>query len=230
MFCVTNRAILYVQHVTNIEVKVRFKPTEKVKFKSNLNHIHRLYTKYITAETKSIYKFNMNPKEGPMTYTIGEIAKKLNVAPSTLRYYDKVGLLPFVERSVGGIRVFHDEDMDWLELIECMKHTGMPIKEIKHFIDYCVEGDSRINERLSIIRNQRDRVLVEIEHLQARLSMLEFKTWFYEETKRRGSCDFYETATPDDIPKGYHKFFERKWRAEAEAVQNGESPKKYKTI
>ena len=70
-----------------------------------------------------------------MTYTVGEIAKKLNVAPSTLRYYDKEGLLPFVERSAGGIRVFHDEDMDWLELIECMKHTGMPIKEIKHFID-----------------------------------------------------------------------------------------------
>lgn len=113
-----------------------------------------------------------------MTYTVGEIAKKLNVAPSTLRYYDKEGLLPFVERSVGGIRIFHDEDMDWLELIECMKHTGMPIKEIKHFIDYCVEGDSRINERLSIIRNQRDRVLVEIEHLQARLSMLEFKHGF----------------------------------------------------
>ena len=108
-----------------------------------------------------------------MTYTVGEIAKKLNVAPSTLRYYDKEGLLPFVERSSGGIRVFHDEDMDWLELIECMKHTGMPIKEIKHFIDYCVEGDSRINERLSIIRNQRDRVLVEIEHLQARLSLAE---------------------------------------------------------
>ena len=53
-----------------------------------------------------------------MTYTVGEIAKKLNVAPSTLRYYDKEGLLPFVERSVGGIRIFHDEDMDWLELIE----------------------------------------------------------------------------------------------------------------
>ena len=76
MFCATNRAILYVQHVTGIELKVRFKSIENVKFKSNLNHIHRLYTKYITAEIKSIYKFNMNPKGGPMTYTVGEIAKK----------------------------------------------------------------------------------------------------------------------------------------------------------
>ena len=165
-----------------------------------------------------------------MTYTVGEIAKKLNVAPSTLRYYDKEGLLPFVERSAGGIRVFHDTDMDWLELIECMKHTGMPIKEIKHFIDYCVEGDSRINERLSIIRNQRDRVLVEIENLQARLSMLEFKTWFYEQAQANGTTSFYESLTPDDVPVEYHKFFNRKWRAEAEAAQNGESPKKYKTI
>jgi len=160
-----------------------------------------------------------------MTYTVGEIAKKLNVAPSTLE-----GLLPFVERSVGGIRVFHDEDMDWLELIECMKHTGMPIKEIKHFIDYCVEGDSRINERLSIIRNQRDRVLVEIEHLQARLSMLEFKTWFYEQAKANGTTSFYESLTPDDVPVEYHKYFERKWRADKEAAENGEPPKKYRAI
>ena len=63
--------------------------------------------------------------------------------------------MPFVERSSGGIRIFREEDMDWLELIECMKRTGMPIKEIKHFIDCCVEGDSRINDRLSIIKNQR---------------------------------------------------------------------------
>ncbi|WP_287531012.1 MerR family transcriptional regulator [Veillonella sp.] len=81
-----------------------------------------------------------------MTYTVGEIAKKLNITPSALRYYDKEGLLPFVERSSGGIRIFCEEDMDWLELIECMKRTGMPIKEIKHFIDCCVEGDSRIND------------------------------------------------------------------------------------
>ena len=165
-----------------------------------------------------------------MTYTVGEIAKKLNIAPSALRYYDKEGLLPFVERSSGGIRIFREEDMDWLELIECMKRTGMPIKEIKHFIDCCVEGDSRINNRLSIIRNQRDRVLAEIEHLQARLSMLEFKTWFYEEAQRRGTCSFYETATPNDIPLEYHKYFERKWRADKEAAENGEPPKKYKAV
>lgn len=66
-----------------------------------------------------------------MAYTVGEMAKILHVAPSTLRYYDKEGLLPFVERSSGGIRLFKDSDVEWLSMIECMKQTGMPIKEIK---------------------------------------------------------------------------------------------------
>ena len=59
------------------------------------------------------------------------MAKILHVAPSTLRYYDKEGLLPFVERSSGGIRLFKDSDFEWLSMIECMKQTGMPINEIK---------------------------------------------------------------------------------------------------
>ena len=65
-----------------------------------------------------------------MFYTIGEMARKLNVAPSTLRYYDKEGLLPFVERSSGGIRMFKDEDMEWLRLLGCLKKAGMPLREI----------------------------------------------------------------------------------------------------
>ena len=66
-----------------------------------------------------------------MFYTIGEMAQRLNVAPSTLRYYDKEGLLPFVERSSGGIRMFKEEDMEWLRVLGCLKKAGMSLKEIK---------------------------------------------------------------------------------------------------
>ena len=86
------------------------------------------------------------------------MAKKMGVAPSTLRYYDKEGLLPFDERSGGGIRMFKDEDIEWLSIIECLKKTGMPIKEIKRFIDWCIEGDPTINKRLELIDRQRERV------------------------------------------------------------------------
>ena len=96
-----------------------------------------------------------------MNYTIGEMAKKIGVAPSALRYYDKEGLLPFVERSEGGIRMFKDSDIEWLNIIECLKKTGMSIKEIKKFIDWCIEGDSTIDKRLALIDKQRKNVILQ---------------------------------------------------------------------
>lgn len=65
-----------------------------------------------------------------MMYTVGEMAKLLGVSASTLRYYDKEGLLPFVERSPGGMRMFQEKDYEWLQVIGCLKKTGMPLEEI----------------------------------------------------------------------------------------------------
>ena len=70
-----------------------------------------------------------------MVYTVGEAAKRLGLSPSTLRYYDKEGLLPFVERSSGGIRMFQEKDFEWLQVIECMKKAGMPIKDIRQYLE-----------------------------------------------------------------------------------------------
>ncbi len=145
-----------------------------------------------------------------MIYTIGEVAKQLNIAPSTLRYYDKEGLLPFVERSSGGIRVFKDQDISWLKLIECMKKTGLPIKDIKHFIDYCMEGDSKIDERLSIIKSQRDSVIEQMKEMQEMLDMLNFKCWYYETAKKAGTCAVHDDMQKDDIPKKFHKYLNEK--------------------
>ena len=88
-----------------------------------------------------------------MLYTVSEMAKKLGVAPSTLRYYDKEGLLPFVERSSGGVRMFKESDLSWLSIIQCLKKTGMPIREIRKFVDWCLvdwclQGDDTIAQRL----------------------------------------------------------------------------------
>ena len=69
-----------------------------------------------------------------MTYTVGEMAAMLDVPASTLRYYDKEGLLPFVARSSGGIRQFRDSDLEWLRIIGCMKKAGMSLKDIRQYI------------------------------------------------------------------------------------------------
>ncbi len=82
-----------------------------------------------------------------MTYTISEMARLLGVAPSTLRYYDKEGLLPPIERSAGGIRVFRDKDYEWLRIIECLKQTGMQLRDIRAYLQLTLQGDKTISER-----------------------------------------------------------------------------------
>ena len=136
-----------------------------------------------------------------MLYTVGEMAKKIGVAPSTLRYYDKEGLLPFVERSGGGIRMFKEDDLDWLSIIECLKKTGKPIKEIKKFVDWCIEGDSTIEQRLELIDNQREAVLKQIAQLHETLDTLNYKHWYYETAKKAGTCDIHNIITQEDMPE-----------------------------
>ena len=141
-----------------------------------------------------------------MIYTVSEMAKKIGVAPSTLRYYDKEGLLPFVERSGGGIRMFDDDSLEWLSIIECLKKTGMPIKEIKKFIDWCTEGDSTIEKRLKLIDTQRAVLLQKMEELKKNLEILDYKHWYYETAKKAGTCKIHENMKTDDVPEKFRQF------------------------
>ena len=142
-----------------------------------------------------------------MPYTVGEMAKQIGVAPSTLRYYDKEGLLPFVERSGGGIRLFKDSDREWLAVIECLKKTGMPIREIKRFVDLCREGDATIDERLQLIKRRREAVLKQMESLNETLSLLEYKLWYYETAKEAGTCSIHDEN--EEIPARFRAVREK---------------------
>ena len=130
-----------------------------------------------------------------MVYTVGEMAKLLGVPPSTLRYYDKEGLLPFVERSPGGVRMFQEKDYEWLQVIGCLKKTGMPLKDIRTYIQMAMRGDETISPRLEMIRRQREAVREQMAQLQKTLDTLDFKCWYYETAERAGT-----TAVPRDMP------------------------------
>lgn len=135
-----------------------------------------------------------------MLYTVGEMAKILGVAPSTLRYYDKVGLLPFVERSENGIRLFKEEDYEWLKIIECLKKTGMSLENIKEFIFMAMQGDETINGRLEMIIKQRDTVQRKIAELEETLDTLEYKQWYYETAKKAGTTEVFRKMSEDELP------------------------------
>ncbi len=144
-----------------------------------------------------------------MIYTVGEAAKMLGVAPSALRYYDKEGLLPFVERSGGGMRMFKDSDIEWLKLIDCLKATGMPIKGIKQFIECTLRGDESIGERLEILSAQRGSVLEQITELERHLEMIDYKVWYYETAQKAGTTSVFEKIDESDVPEKFRKFFKK---------------------
>lgn len=115
-----------------------------------------------------------------MIYTVCEASQKLGIPSSTIRFYDKQGLLPFVERSAGGMRTFTDADIERLQDILELKAAGFSIKEITQFICLENEGDSSLQPRLEMLRHRYLAIESEIAKLQDTLKMLDQKRCCYE--------------------------------------------------
>lgn len=146
-----------------------------------------------------------------MTYSISEIAKMMNVEPSTLRYYDQMGILPNVRRE-NGRRVFEDKDFKWLRVLNCMKKINMPIKKIQEYITLAGKGDSTLEERYKMILEQKRVIEEEIKELQECYKEFEYKEWYYKTAIEAGTEKVVENVTSiaptlemDTIPKKYMK-------------------------
>ena len=128
-------------------------------------------------------------------YTIGQVAEMFGLPASTLRYYDKQGLFPGLERA-SGIRRFSDTELEALRVIECLKKAGMEIKDIRQFMDWCVEGPATYPQRKALFEAQRVRMEAELEHMNRTLDMLKFKCWYYEKAMEDG----IHAMLPDNLP------------------------------
>lgn len=144
-------------------------------------------------------------------YTIGQVSKLFNLPISTIRYYDKVGLLPDIERS-SGIRQFGEKDLEALKVIECLKKSGLEIKDIKQFIDWCKMGSSTYALRHSLFIKQRERVKKEIEQLQKTLAMLNYKCWYYEQAIKDDNESHIKELLPDHLPKAIQELYNKAFK------------------
>ncbi len=133
-------------------------------------------------------------------YTIGQVAELFDLPISTLRYYDKQGLFPHLERE-SGIRKFSDNEIGALRMIECLKKSGLEIKDIKLFMDWCVEGASTYADRLELIQKQKEHTEAEIRQMSKALDMLKYKCWYYSQALKDGSEDTAKALTPDGLPE-----------------------------
>ncbi|MFS0724230.1 MerR family transcriptional regulator [Paenibacillus sp. 1P07SE] len=113
-------------------------------------------------------------------YTINEIAEICHISVHTIRFYDKEGLLPFVTRNSTGNRQFSEADLEVIKLICCLKNSGMQVKDIKHYIDLCMQGKETAPERRQLMVNHRKAILKQIDDFKKNLNLVDLKIGFYD--------------------------------------------------
>lgn len=140
-------------------------------------------------------------------YSIGQVSEMFGLPVSTLRYYDKQGLFPKMERK-SGIRKFGENELETLRMIECLKKSGLEIKEIKQFMDWCTEGASTYPLRRAMFQKQKAAVEAEIAHMNKVLDMLRFKCWYYEQAMQDGNEERIRSLLPDNLPNDIQKVYD----------------------
>ncbi|MFB5268832.1 MerR family transcriptional regulator [Paenibacillus enshidis] len=110
-----------------------------------------------------------------MTYTVKEISRKMGISPYTLRFYEKEGVLPVVERNANGVRMFNEHYLDCIEMVQALRSTGLPLAEIKQYVELYKSGDSTLPERRIMLAHQKSKVEEQISLLLKTLEKLNYK-------------------------------------------------------
>lgn len=132
-------------------------------------------------------------------YTIGQVSEMVGLPVSTLRYYDREGLFPRMERA-SGIRRFSEHELELLRVIECLKKSGLKIKDIRRFIAWCEAGPATYERRRELFDSRKLALEAQIRDLEKNLAMVKFKCWYYEQAIADGSEERLAGMLPDKLP------------------------------
>lgn len=130
--------------------------------------------------------------------TIKEVGEKFGLTQDTLRYYERIGVIPAVKRTAGGIRDYGEEDLGWVELAVCMRGAGLPVEVLTEYVRLCREGDETIPARAQLLRDQRDALLAQREKINATLRRLDYKISRYEIAEKTGVLSWDKEQCCDD--------------------------------
>ncbi len=136
-----------------------------------------------------------------MDQSVRQVATTTGLSAHTLRYYERIGLLPRVGRALNGHRRYSDEDLEWIDFLVCLRQTGMPIRDMKEYVDLARAGDLTGPARLALLKSHRKAVQARIESLRLRLSMLDEKIASYQAGIRAWMESHVEErgATPEGV-------------------------------
>ena len=126
--------------------------------------------------------------------TITEVSKRYDLSPDTLRYYERIGLIPTVHRTAGGIRDYTPSDCDWVEFIKCMRAAGVQVEALVAYVTLFQQGEATAVARKQILIEQRDRLLQQMNEMQRTLERLNKKIQNYEQALLPAEAHLRQTA------------------------------------
>lgn len=112
--------------------------------------------------------------------TIAEVSKKFNISPDTLRYYERIGLLPPIPRTKSGIRNYNEDSCGWIELMKCMRAAGVQIEALIKYVALFRKGDETLDARRALLAEQRDQLMARMADMQTSLEKLNHKIDLYD--------------------------------------------------
>lgn len=122
-----------------------------------------------------------------MGLSIKKVSERLGIPPHTIRYYEKEGLLPFIQRDEHGNRIFENKDLEWINLMTCFRVTGMPVAALKHIVDLALQGDSTISERRAILEKHKDELKRQQLELDRAFEAVNYKLSKYDSIQNGNS-------------------------------------------
>lgn len=126
-------------------------------------------------------------------YTISEVSEKYQISSSTLRYYERIGLLPNIPRQANGNRYFTDQLLNWLKMIICLRHSGVPIEKLIEYANLIQKGDDTIATREALLREQLAELYQKRVNLQRSIQRLEDKIALYESGEITQESSYFES-------------------------------------
>jgi len=124
--------------------------------------------------------------------TIKEVSEKYDISQDTLRYYERVGMIPPVTRTASGIRDYQKDDLGWVELAKCMRSAGLPVEAMIEYVKMTQEGDATIPARLQLLTDQKEALLEQRAKIDATLKRLDYKIGRYEIAMKTGILTWEE--------------------------------------
>ena len=130
--------------------------------------------------------------------TIKEVSEKYDISSDTIRYYERIGMIPEVTRTASGIRDYQESDLSWVELVICMRKAGVSVESLIEYVKMCMQGDTTFSARLHLLQEEKEKLEEQRSQLETAMKRLDYKISRYQRAVDTGELNWDKDTCNND--------------------------------